>query len=139
LTTRAVLLGVVICAIAISLAYPVRQYLGQRAEIAHLEASQAAQRQRVAQLEARAAQLDDPAYIRAQARTRLHYVDPGETAYVVVAATPPPAHRPATDARAAPAPAGQPWYSQLWSSTAAAGAGKSGAGKSGAGKSGAGP
>jgi len=122
LTSRAAVLGVVVCAIVVTLALPLRQYLGQRAEISRSQAEQAAQHRRVAELEARTRQLDDPAYIRAQARTRLHYTEPGETAYIVLQPTAPPAHRPSTDARAAPAPTDRAWYAQLWDGTVAAGA-----------------
>ena len=38
LTTRAAVLAVVLCAIALSLAYPVREYIGQRRQIDRLEA-----------------------------------------------------------------------------------------------------
>ena len=37
-TSRAAVLVVVICAIALSLAYPVREYIGQRRQIDQLEA-----------------------------------------------------------------------------------------------------
>ena len=105
------------CALLVSAALPLREYLSQRGQIAAAAAEQRQAKQRVAALEAQLEQLHDPAYVKAQARTRLHFVLPGETAYVLL--TPAPA----------PAPSGQaalpgvtaagpeaPWYSQIWSS-----------------------
>jgi cell division protein FtsB len=121
LTTRAAVLGLVVCALVVSAALPLREFLSQRADIRHLEQSQAAARARIAQLEEQKAQLADPDYVAALARDRLHFVRPGETAYVVLA----PSAAPATAAearRAASAPAGPeaPWYSQLWGSVRSA-------------------
>jgi hypothetical protein len=77
-------LGLVVCALVLSLAYPAKEFLAQRGEIGRLRAEQAQAQARVSALEERKRQLDDPAYVRAQARARLHYVLPGETVYVVV-------------------------------------------------------
>jgi len=117
LTTRAAVLGLVFCALVVSAALPLREYLSQRSDIRQLEQQQADARRRVAALEEQKARLQDPAYISALARDRLHFVRPGETAYVVIAPSAPPV--PPKDAqRAASAPAGPeaPWYSQLWGS-----------------------
>jgi hypothetical protein len=77
-------LGLVVCALVLSLAYPAKEFLAQRGEIGRLRGEQAEAQGRVAKLEERKRQLGDPAYVRAQARARLHYVLPGETVYVVV-------------------------------------------------------
>ena len=117
LTTRAAVLGLVFCALVVSAALPLREYLSQRSDIRQLEQQQADARRRVSALEEQKARLRDPAYISALARDRLHFVRPGETAYVVIAPSAPPV--PPKDAqRAASAPAGPeaPWYSQLWGS-----------------------
>ena len=121
LTTRAAVLGLVVCALVVSAALPLREYLSQRADIRRLQQSQAAATQRVAQLEQEKARLADPAYVAALARDRLHFVRPGEIAYVILdphaaAAT------PAEAGLAAAAPAGPqaPWYSQLWGSVRSA-------------------
>ena len=121
LTTRAAVLGLVVCALVVSAALPLREYLSQRADINRLQQSQAAAQQRVAQLEQEKARLADPAYVAALARDRLHFVRPGEVAYVILdpqAA----ASTPADGALAAAAPAGPkaPWYSQLWGSVRSA-------------------
>jgi len=117
LTTRAAVLGLVFCALVVSAALPLREYLSQRSDIRQLEQQQADARRRVTALEEQKTRLQDPAYISALARDRLHFVRPGETAYVVIAPSAPPV--PPKDAqRAASAPAGPeaPWYSQLWGS-----------------------
>ena len=117
LTTRAAVLGLVLCALVVSAALPLREFLSQRADIRHLEQSQAAARARVAALEEQKARLEDPDYVAALARDRLHFVRPGEVAYVVIAPSAAPV-TPTDARRAASAPAGPeaPWYSQLWGS-----------------------
>jgi cell division protein FtsB len=119
LTGRAAVLGLVVCALVLSLTYPAKQYLGQRGAIARLEQQKAAADQRVAVLSGQAAQLNDPAYIRAEARRRLQYVMPGDLTYVVVNSDG-GAQTPAPAAKAQPAGADQPWYSRLWGTVQAA-------------------
>ncbi|MCW2499178.1 MAG: septum formation initiator family protein [Frankiales bacterium] len=121
LTTRAAILGLVVCALVVSAALPLREYLSQRGQIAAAQAKQAAAAARVQALEAQLRQLQDPAYVKAQARTRLHFVLPGETAYVVLApsAKPVPAGRAALAGATASGPEA-PWYSQVWGSVKAA-------------------
>ena len=121
LTTRAAVLGLVVCALVVSSALPLREYLTQRGQIAAARATQAAAKARVAALELQLRQLQDPAYVKAQARTRLHFVLPGETAYVLLAssAAPAPAGTAALAGATATGPEA-PWYSQVWGSVKAA-------------------
>ena len=121
LTTRAAVLGLVVCGLLVSAALPLREFLAQRSTIAELEQSQAEARKRVALLQEQKERLEDPAYVAALARDRLHFVRPGETAYVVIAPSAPPAE-PRDAQRAASAPAGPeaPWYSQVWGSVRSA-------------------
>ena len=66
---------------------------------------------------------DDPAYVRAQARERLHFVMPGETGYVVLDDSPSTTSKadPRT-ASALPEQSGdQPWYARVWESVQIAG------------------
>ena len=84
LTGRALLLGVVVCALVLSLAYPIREYVAQRSEIAALEQTARETQARVDALEELQLQLQDPAYIEAQARERLNYAMPGDRVFVVV-------------------------------------------------------
>jgi cell division protein FtsB len=108
-------LGLVICAVALSLAYPLRNYLGQRADLAAAVAQQRSLEQQVADLEVQKAALSDPEYIKAQAKERLQYVKPGETVYVVQAPTQPDAG----SAGSATAKADTPWYTTLWDTLSA--------------------
>jgi cell division protein FtsB len=120
LTGRAAMLALVVCLLAISLAYPLREYLSQRSDIGELRSQVAAQEKRVAALEKAKQRWNDPAYVEAQARERLHYVMPGETAYVVLGADEAPS--PDGVVRKLPTEADRkPWFADLWDSVEAAG------------------
>src|SRR4051794_19384037 len=64
LTSRAAILAVVVCAIALSLAYPIREYIAQRREIAALREQQRAAQQQVEQLARHKQRLGDDSYIK---------------------------------------------------------------------------
>ncbi|MGN6245817.1 MAG: FtsB family cell division protein [Motilibacteraceae bacterium] len=114
LTGRAAILALVVCALALTLAYPLRSYLAQRGEIAAARERVAAKQAEVADLQRQLNRWQDPAYVKAQARERLHYVVPGETQYVVLE---PDETGTAGGAQAAAAAApGRPWFSTLWGS-----------------------
>lgn len=121
LATRAVILGLTLAVLALTLAYPLKQYLGQRHQIATLRSQHADESATVQSLRKQIARWDDPAYVKAQARERLHYVLPGDTAYVVIGQQAPTAPRAAKPAAPGKGSAGQPWYSQLWQSVQQAG------------------
>ncbi|MFD4789976.1 septum formation initiator family protein [Streptomyces sp. NPDC058459] len=108
LTGRAALLALVLCSLIVALAYPMRQYISQRAEIADLKHRQEQARARVEQLRDAKARWQDDAYAEQQIRRRLHYVMPGETGYVVID---PGA---AKQSRADRAAAHRPWYANVW-------------------------
>ena len=110
LTGRAALLAVVICAIALSLAYPVREYIAQRRQIDQLLATEQSVSAQVKSLQAQQQQYADPAYIEQQARDQLHMCFPGEKCYVLIGGAAAPGAAPAQ------APAAQPWYAKLWQS-----------------------
>ncbi|WP_333768443.1 FtsB family cell division protein [Streptomyces sp. IBSBF 2435] len=123
LTGRAALLALVLCALVIALAYPMRQYIAQRSDIAdqRREAQQA--RQKVEQLREQKARWQDPEYVRTQARTQLHYVMPGENGYSVASPAPTggssgtrhkSAGSPGDGGGQAAAAAHRPWYTNLW-------------------------
>jgi cell division protein FtsB len=110
LTGRAALLAVVICAIALSLAYPVREYIAQRQQIDQLLAQQHALSAQVQALQQQGAALGQPSYIEQRARDELHMCFPYEQCYEVIPATAPAA-------RSAPGQAAaDPWYAKLWQS-----------------------
>ncbi len=114
-TSRAAVLAVVICAIALSLAYPVREYIGQRRQIDQLEAQRQTITAHLRRLEAEHRKLTSRAYVEQQARDQLHMCMPNQVCYVVV----PGKHFAGLAAAPAGAPA-TPWYERLWHSVRAA-------------------
>ncbi|MFD9005413.1 septum formation initiator family protein [Streptomyces sp. NPDC059582] len=108
LTGRAALLALVLCSLIVALAYPIRQYVSQRAEIADMKRRQQQASERVEQLRDLKARWQDDAYAEQQIRQRLHYVMPGETGYVVID---PDAVK---QSRAPLGAAHRPWYSNVW-------------------------
>lgn len=112
LTGRAAILVLVLAALVATLAIPLRAWMSQQAEIAALEADVAQSRERVESLRAELKDWEDPAFVIAQARSRLHFVFPGEVGYVVLGED----DRPIVpeEERAADQ---APWYSRLWDST----------------------
>ena len=120
LTARAAVLAVAFASVSLAVALPFKIWLAQRGQIADLQAQTKAQEQHVAALQAQQQRWNDPAYIEQQARLRLHYVLPGEKAYVYLGPKP-GAAKPAPNATAGPAVTG-PWYSRLWQTVQIAGA-----------------
>ncbi|GGY71903.1 hypothetical protein GCM10010300_13950 [Streptomyces olivaceoviridis] len=108
LTGRAALLALVLCTMIVALAYPMRQYVSQREQIADLQRQREQARERVEQLRDLKARWQDDAYAEQQIRRRLHYVMPGETGYVVVDPN------AARQSRADLGAAHRPWYTNVW-------------------------
>lgn len=94
-------------------------YLAQQRTIADAEARVAAQKAELGDLAAQRARWDDPAYVRAQAGSRLFYVLPGTRAYRVIngRATPTATSTPATTVQ----PARTAWPAALLDSLVTAG------------------
>ena len=109
-TRRAAILALVVCALALTVAVPLRNFLTQRQELSALQAKQRQLTSQVDDLTRRRDQLNDPTQLQAEARDRLGYVRPGETPYVV---------QLPSDVTTAPAGAagagGAPWFNVLWS------------------------
>ena len=114
LTGRAAVLALVLCSLVAALAYPTRQFIAQRSQIAQQRAAAAQAQAQVDELRREKARWQDPAYVAAQARERLHYGYPGETPFISVAPT------TGTGSAAAGTPAAaqaqQPWYDSLFQS-----------------------
>jgi cell division protein FtsL len=113
-TSRAAVLAVVLCAIALSLAYPVREYIGQRRQIDQLTAQRATAEATVRRLQAEDRRLTSSSYVEQQARDRLHMCFPDQTCYVVI-----PGKKPIAVATPKQ-PRVEPWYEKLWGSVRAA-------------------
>lgn len=116
--TRIAVLGLVLAVVLVSAALPLRDYLAQRTEIGKLQLRQQQAQARVVALEQERNRLQDPTYVASEARRRLHFVLPGETAYVLLEPEPVPgaAETGAPAEGAAADPQAPPWYSQLWGS-----------------------
>ncbi len=112
LTGRAALLAVVICAIALSLAYPVREYIAQRQQIDQLLALQQANAAQVQALEQQDGKLTQTWYIEQQAEDELHMCFPQEQCYEVVSGK----SAQAASAKAKQQAVTNPWYATLWQS-----------------------
>jgi cell division protein FtsL len=84
LTGRAALLALVMCSLIVALAYPMRQYVSQRADISDQQRRAADAQKEVEQLRDEKARLQDDAYIEKLAREHLHMQFPGETSFTVV-------------------------------------------------------
>jgi cell division protein FtsL len=110
LTSRAAVLAVVICAIALSLAYPVRAYLAQRQQIDQLVAQQQAMLAQVKNLEADQARLSDRSYIEQLAQQELDMCFPGTQCYVIEGSQ--SLINGGRPQESGPAP----WYARLWRS-----------------------
>lgn len=108
LTGRAAFLALVVCSMIVALAYPMRQYVSQRNEIAEQQRLAAAARERVERLRDEKARLQDDAYVMRLAREHLHMVMPGETNYTVVGP------RAVGERRIDDSVTGRPWYANVW-------------------------
>ena len=110
LTSRAAVLAVVICAVVLSLAYPVREYLAQRQQIDQLVAQQQTMLAQVKNLQAQQAKLSEPSYIEQLARQELDMCFPATQCYVIEGGQP---------LLSGPRPqqsGPEPWYAKLWQS-----------------------
>jgi cell division protein FtsB len=108
-TGRAAVLAIVLCGIALSLAYPVREYISQRRQIDQLLAQSARITLHRKQLEAENKLLHSPVYIAEQARDRLHMCLPTQMCYEIIGTSRKPKAIAATVAVS-------PWYGRMWSS-----------------------
>ncbi len=112
---RTLAVATVLLLLGITLAPPLQRYFTQRAQInalnAQLHDSQGTLHKAAQDL----AKWDDPAFVAAQARSRLHYVYPGERQYIVLGA--PDSITKDPNAPAAPIadniPTGLPWYNKV--------------------------
>ncbi|MER5770337.1 FtsB family cell division protein [Streptomyces sp. NPDC001985] len=108
LTGRAAFLALVVCSLVVALAYPMRQYVSQRGDMAEQRERLAEASDQVERLRDEKARLQDEMYVRRLAREHLHYVMPGETGYTMIdpEAAQQRRDRDGSDDRA--------WYSHVW-------------------------
>jgi cell division protein FtsB len=107
-TGRAAILAIVLCAIALSLAYPVREYIAERRQMDQLQVQGQQLTAQLNRLRSQQRKLTSAPYIEQQARDKLHMCLPTQMCYVIIG---PKAPRTVAARRTA-----MPWYSRLWSS-----------------------
>ena len=109
---RTLAVATVFLLLGVTLAPPLQRYFTQRAQINALSAQIHDSGATLKKAAAELAQWNDPAFVASQARSRLHYVYPGERQYIVMGA--PDSITKDPGAPAAPIagniPAGVPWY-----------------------------
>ncbi|WP_236654183.1 FtsB family cell division protein [Streptacidiphilus anmyonensis] len=108
LTGRAAVLALVVCALVAALAYPMRQFIAQRSQIDQQRAAQQQAQRQVDELRREKARWQDPAFVEAQARQRLHFAFPGDTPFTAVNPSATPSASPTAQQQAS-----QPWYQSL--------------------------
>lgn len=112
---RSFLTTVVVGVIALGTAYPVVTYMEQDREMNRVQSHISQLQQENAQLKAEQTWWNDDNYVRQQARSRLYYVNPGDTPYVVsgITADTTKADRTSANAKNAPDDA---WTTKIWES-----------------------
>ncbi len=115
LSNRALIVGIVLFVVAITLAPPIQNYFTQRAQINALKTQISDNQAMLAQATKELAQWDDPEFVASQARSRLHFVFPGERQYIVVGNEELENSEQQTKV-SGQLPVGIPWYSRLISS-----------------------
>ena len=91
---------------------PLRNYFSQRAQINALRSQVAANQQALDEARKELELWNDPNYIKSQARTRLHFVLPGERQYILSNNVNLEGKNNTNDV-ASNLPSGVPWYSRL--------------------------
>lgn len=115
LSNRALIVGIVLFVVAITLAPPIQNYFTQRAQINALKTQISDNQALLEKAAEELAQWDDPEFVASQARARLHFVFPGERQYIVVGNEEIENSDQQTKV-SGQLPVGIPWYSRLISS-----------------------
>lgn len=107
---RQTVVWVVLLIAALQFAGPVQALIAQQRQTQNLRAEVAQRQSAVQDLRERKARLKDPNYIKALARARLHFVMPGETAYIVLDAPTDTGDSIPLDTNVTAAAAQAPWW-----------------------------
>ena len=100
--------------VVLTLATPMQRYFAQRAQINALHSQIKDARSALEEAKRDLARWNDPTYIAAQARTRLHFVFPGERQYAITGIGQTEQNSNTAAAQVSnQIPAGLPWYSRL--------------------------
>ncbi len=117
---RSLTLFIILFALALTIAPPVKHYFTQRAQINSLRSQLDANDQALREARKELLLWQDPEYIKSQARERLHFVLPGERQYIVTESGNQGNSTDGTQV-AKNIPVGQPWYTRLVASITEAG------------------
>ena len=109
---QAIVWGVLLIA-ALQFAGPVQALVAQHRQVVALRDEVAQRKAALGELKQRQQRLRDPNYVKALARARLHFVMPGETAYIVVDAPQETGADLPWDSAVVAAAAQQPWWVTL--------------------------
>jgi cell division protein FtsB len=110
LTRRATILVMAVCAVVVTIAYPLQEYLAQRSQLNAINQQNAALTKHVDQIQQQISLWSDPGYVAIQARGQLHYVKPGEEGFTL------PGPGIGNEPLGMPTPVASPWYDTLWGS-----------------------
>lgn len=84
LTGRALVLAAAVAVVFVMITPSLGVYFNQKAELSRLADEEAQHKKSIASLQDELKRWDDPNYVRAQARSQLGWVVPGETGYRVI-------------------------------------------------------
>jgi cell division protein FtsB len=108
LTRRATILALALCAVVVTIAYPLQEYLTQRSQLNSINEQNARLSKHDDQLQQQISLWSDPGYVAIQARTLLHEVRPGEEGFTL------PGSTIGGEQLGMPSPTASPWYDTLW-------------------------
>jgi cell division protein FtsB len=118
---RSFTVAVVLFALALFLAPPIKNYFVQRAQISALQSQLKSDKAALVAAKKELMLWQDPNYIKSQARERLHFVLPGERQYIVTGDDGSDSNNPNTVDVVENLPEGQAWYTRLIASITEAG------------------
>jgi cell division protein FtsB len=111
-SNRVLALSAILFLLALTIAPPVKHYFTQRAQISALKSQLSADNSALQRAREELMLWQDPEFVKAQARERLHFVLPGERQYIVVGDSTTETNNGTTKIASALTD-GQPWYARL--------------------------
>ena len=120
-SNRLLALSAILFFLALTIAPPVKHYFTQRAQISALKSQLSADQSALQKARQELLLWQDPDYIKAQARERLHFVMPGERQYIVTGTDGSNSDQAAQTDVVTDLPEGQPWYTRMIASITEAG------------------
>jgi hypothetical protein len=111
----------VLVVLALLITPQLRAWWLQQRRLGELRAAVAASQRDVTELRAERERWNDPSYVRAQARERLHFVLPGETGFTITGGPQQSGSTGDATAGGQGSATAQPWFGDLWESVQVAG------------------